>query len=200
MSREEVNAILRQFQFEDLDMASRSATHWLQEHLSTVGQLRRDRILTDAEPASSINPGNIYFFSYNPLTKNNLPFYDMFPVTFCLQLEKGGFLGLNLHYLRPYNRAVFLNFLIDYADRTEWNTADISKILIDYTAAVKKIKNKGDWVAKALKASIKKYYFKQFLSGSVRVPPKDWKIVPFLPLDRFVKATREEVYTWASGV
>lgn len=200
MSREDVNEVLRLFQFENIDIATRSATHWLQEHLADVGQLRRDALLSNADSPSVIKPGNIYLFSYNPLTKTDLPFYDMFPVTLCLERRTKGFLGLNLHYLSPYNRAVFLNFLIDFADRTDWNLIQMSKILLDYNSAVKNIKSKGEWAAKAFKASIKQYYFKQFLSGAVRVAPKDWKVVPFLPIDRFVKATREEVYRWASGL
>jgi hypothetical protein len=193
MSQEEVRAILRKFQFEDIDMASRAATHWLSDHLTQIGPINRPNILSEGESPYSIRPGNMYFFSYNPLTKSKLPFYDMFPVAIAMQKAPGGFIGLNLHYLRFYNRAVFLNFLIDSADRSNWYETDIARLLLDYTNMQRTAS-----MAKHIKGAIKRYYFRQFLSQAVMVQPKDWKVVPFLPLDRFVKATREEVFRWAS--
>lgn len=193
MSQEEVRAILRKFDFEDMNMASREATHWLSEHLSQIGPISRPNILSVGQSAYSIRPGNMYFYSYSPKTKNSMPFYDMFPLTIAMQLTPGGFIGLNLHYLRFYNRAVFLNFLIDFADRNDWFENSLAIFLLNYT----QIKNNST-MSKHLRGAIKRYYFKNFLSDTVRVEPKDWKVVPFLPIDRFVKATREEVFRWAS--
>ena len=190
MSQEEVGAILRKFNFENIDIATRTATHWLGEHLNSVGPISRTSILRDTKSASSITPGNMYFFSYNPKTKDILPFYDMFPLAIALKPTPGGFLGLNLHYLRYYHRAVFLNLLLTFADRSNWYETKTAKFLLEYTA----LKNN-----KYLHGTIKRYYFKQFISGAVRVLPKDWKVVPFLPIDRFMKASREEVFKWASS-
>jgi len=86
-----------------------------------------------------------------------------------------------------------LNFLIDFADRNDWFENSLAKFLLDYTH----IKNNAN-MAKHLRGAIKRYYFRNFLSDAVKVEPKDWKVVPFLPIDRFVKATREEVFRWAS--
>lgn len=193
MSQEEVRAILRKFQFEDIQMASRQATHWLSDHLTQIGPISRVNVLSEGVSPYSIIPGRMYFYSYDPKTKSTIPFYDMFPVTIAMQPAKGGFIGLNLHYLRPYNRAVFLNFLIDSADRINWYQTGMAKMLFDYTNIKK---NAG--MAKHLRGAIKRYYFRNFMSETVLVEPKDWKVIPFLPIDRFVNATREEVYRWAS--
>ena len=39
-----------------------------------------------------------YFFTYQAQTKQ--PYYDMFPLSYVIEYQKGGFLGCNLHYVR----------------------------------------------------------------------------------------------------
>ena len=46
-------------------------------------------------------PGRMYSFLYDPKWKNQLPYYDTFPLIFVVENEKDSFLGLNLHYLAP---------------------------------------------------------------------------------------------------
>ena len=193
MSKEELNAILRKFQFEDMEMASRAATHWLSDNLSQIGPMSRANMFAEGISPYSIRGGNMYFYSYEPKTKMEIPFYDMFPVTVAMQPVKGGFIGLNLHYLNFYNRAVFLNYLIDFADSINWHELSMSKMLFEYTN-IKKSENS----AKHLRGSIKRYYFRNFQSPALRVESKDWKVIPFLPIDRFVKLTRQEVFTFVS--
>ena len=56
--------------------------------------------------------GSMQMFFYDPKYKDTLPYYDRFPCNY-LNLAKGGFLGLNLHYLPPILRAQFLDALMD---------------------------------------------------------------------------------------
>ena len=41
--------------------------------------------------------GRLYFFLYDPKTKDELPYYDRFPLVLVLEKYDDGFLGLNLH-------------------------------------------------------------------------------------------------------
>lgn len=51
------------------------------------------------KPQSTVKPGNVYFFGYNPKHWRSMPFYDLFPLVLVLEI-KGKFIkGLNLHYL-----------------------------------------------------------------------------------------------------
>ena len=188
MSKEEVKKVLSQFRFEDIDMSSRKATYWLKDNLSLISPLRRDKMLKVVESPTSVKLGRMYFFSYNPKYKVTLPFYDQFPLVFMLERQKAGFLGLNLHYLRLSNRASFINYLIDFADSPIWYTDPKARLLLEYS----NIKSN-----KYLKSCVKSYCYSNFLTGVIEVRPADWKIVPFLPLDKFQKATREEVWKWA---
>ena len=69
------------------------------------------------EPLSSSGRriiGSMQMFFYDPKHKETLPYYDRFPpLSIILKPAKGGFLGLNLHYLPPILRAQFLDALMD---------------------------------------------------------------------------------------
>ena len=54
-------------------------------------------------------------FFYDPKTKEKLPYYDTFPLVIVTGKAKGGFYGINLHYLPPILRARFLDQLLDIA-------------------------------------------------------------------------------------
>jgi hypothetical protein len=52
--------------------------------------------------------GIMNLFGYDPKHKATLPYYDTFPLIFPLEPAKGGFIGLNFHYLKPGARVAFL--------------------------------------------------------------------------------------------
>ena len=54
-------------------------------------------------------------FFYDPKHKDTLPYYDRFPLSVIIGPAKGGFYGLNLHYLPPVLRAKMLDALMDIA-------------------------------------------------------------------------------------
>ncbi len=195
MSKEEVNAIIRRFRFENLDMATREATHWLRDALSQVGPIYRDTLLTKEIVPRQISAGNMYFFGYNPKNKTNLPFYDAFPLIVALEWKKGYVLGLNLHYLRHYNRAVFLNYLLDYTNIEDWYKAPDAFMKVTY----QKLKSSSGIMNKFMKACVKRYNYEQFVGSVKYVNSSDWKVIPFLPIDRFVGASREDVFKWAAN-
>ena len=53
----------------------------------------RDRL------TSKVLIGKMYHFFYDPKHKKTLPYYDRFPLIFPFKSVRGGFLGINLHYL-----------------------------------------------------------------------------------------------------
>lgn len=197
MSKRDVLNVMRQFRFEDIEMDSKKATYWLKDNLARIKPMNQGKILSSssAQSPNSVKPGRMYFFSYDPRFKSTMPFYDQFPIVVVLNYEKGGFLGLNLHYLRFHNRAVFLNYLLEFADSPAWFEDPRAAMLLEYYLI-----KKSPSMRKFLRACIKSYRYGHFLSGVVQVSPADWKIVPFLPLDRFQKATREEVWKWSGSL
>ena len=56
----------------------------------------------DAADTDGFAPGQLYFFTYQAQTKQ--PYYDMYPLSYIIEMRTGGFLGCNLHYLRLNQR------------------------------------------------------------------------------------------------
>ena len=88
------------------------ARSWMQDNVTTV---TTNKILSGDRQrmTDSPSPGRMYMFSYDPKTKDKLPYYDRFPLVFPFDSAPGGFMGLNLHYLSPMLRARFLDKLME---------------------------------------------------------------------------------------
>ena len=82
--------------------------------------LMRDDSLkrTEAEIVGSMN-----MFFYDPKTKDTLPYYDRFPLVVIVGQAKGGFYGLNLHYLPMNLRAMLLDALLDNLTNEKYDTS-----------------------------------------------------------------------------
>ena len=59
--------------------------------------------------------GVMNLFGYDPKLKATLPYYDTFPLIFPIDFAKGGFYGINFHYLQPGARVNFLRQLSKYS-------------------------------------------------------------------------------------
>ena len=56
----------------------------------------------DAADTGGFAAGQLYFFTYLAQTKQ--PFYDMYPLSYIIEMRSGGFLGCNLHYVKLSQR------------------------------------------------------------------------------------------------
>ena len=74
--------------------------------------------------------GGLYYFYYDPKTKADLPYYDRFPLVLVLDIQKDGFMGLNLHYLPIRQRIALLDKLMDFAVTDKNN--DIQRMHLSY--------------------------------------------------------------------
>ena len=161
---------------------SMDSMKWLKQ------KIRDMRNLTSSERRFMV--GKMYCFSYDPITKSNLPYYDRFPLILVLDIDREGFLGLNLHYLPPKMRYVFLNKLMNYA--TTNSKDEVIKLRISYEIlqAVKRLSE--------YKPSLKRYNYPQLRTKIIPIPSSEWQEVLNLPIDKFVKAKKLEV--WVDSV
>ena len=61
--------------------------------------------------------GIMNLFGYDPKHKDRLPYYDTFPLILPLEPAKGGFIGLNFHYLNTWCKScIFKKFSKDATD------------------------------------------------------------------------------------
>ena len=144
----------------------------------TAGQLFREGKL-QARPSV----GRLNLFGYNPKLRAKLPYYDIFPLVLPLEPTKGGFMGMNFHYLPPLLRFRLLERMqarasdrrFDSKTRFEVNYDDVKNI-------------------KIVKPTIKKYLYAYCQTGFLRINADDAAVAIYLPVQRFKKAPEATVY------
>ena len=163
---------------------------WFQANVKKLGQVNRTSLLKDdaLEPTARNIAGNMYMYFYDPKYKDELPYYDRFPLTIMVEPAKGGFYGLNLHYLKPTVRAAFLDELMKTAPQ---KITDKSRIRARYKllASSKKYKE--------FKPCFKHYLTEHIKSKLVRVPMSEWEVAIFLPTEQFKKKGKAAI--WADS-
>jgi hypothetical protein len=130
--------------------------------------------------------GNLYFFYYDPKGKDDLPYYDKFPLVLTLERYNDGFLGLNLHYLPLKYRVAFLGKLLDYATYTPENEIKRLRVTYDIISASKRFKE--------FRPCIKRYLSSHIRSKILAVAPNEWEVATLLPVHQFKGAKPQEVW------
>lgn len=177
----------------DLLTSVKRSRSWFdqQVNLLTKQQLTPQRVLNGntEKLETKIQPGHLYMFVYDPKMKKELPYYDRFPLVFPYAKTPDGFMGLNMHYLPYQLRIQLLDNLLVFKSNNR----------IDETTRLK-----YSW---ALINGVSRYAaaqpcIKQYLIGHVRtqfrrVDSDDWATAMLLPVERFVGASKQEV--WAES-
>jgi hypothetical protein len=148
-----------------------------------ISQLRipsdRSNVLNDA---SRISPrafiGRMYMYRYDPKYKDVLPVYDKFPLVIPVEMYSDGFLGLNLHYLDPYNRLALLDRLMDFANNDKYN--DTTKFNLSYDLLSRSRRYK------MIEPCIKRYLLSHIRSSLIYIEPNSWETAIFLPTAKMV--------------
>ncbi len=165
---------------------SREARAWLKSKVPslrpTKGELMRDR---ERFKNQSII-GRMYFYYYDPKTKDSLPYYDRFPLVIPIERYPDGFLGLNLHYIHPKQRIVLLDKLSEVANNSKFDETTKLKISYDFLRRASKIFE--------AQPCIKRYLFNHIESRFLEITADEWDIAALLPAENFVGATTSKVY------
>ena len=131
--------------------------------------------------------GSMYMFNYDPKWKDELPYYDRFPLVFPFRRIPGGFYGLNLHYLPLPLRARLMDGLYDYANNTRYDESTKIKMNYSLLQSVSKLK--------FFEPCVKHYLDEHVRSRFMYIYPSEWDIALFLPTERFVKKTKTQVWS-----
>jgi hypothetical protein len=128
----------------------------------------------------------MYFYYYDPKTKDSLPYWDKFPLVIPIETYRDGFLGLNLHYISPKQRLVLLDALSGYANNSQYD--ETTRLRLTYN----NLKNLGK--AYRAKPCVKKYLFKHVESRFLEIEANEWDIAVLLPFQNFQGASANKVY------
>ena len=160
---------------------------WFQANVKKLGNVNRTSLLKDdaLDPVTKTLWGNMYMYFYDPKWKDELPYYDRFPLTIMVEPAPGGFYGLNLHYLKPTVRAAFLDELMKTAPQ---KITDKSRIKARYKLLA------GSRKYKEFKPCFKHYLTEHVKSRIVRVPMSEWEVAIFLPTEQFKKKGKAAIW------
>ena len=130
--------------------------------------------------------GGLYYFYYDPKTKDELPYYDRFPLVMPLKRYSDGFIGLNFHYLPLRYRINFMRKLMPLAifdDNDELKRIRVTYPILDASSKYREFK-----------PCIKKYLYSNIQSSILAVEPQEWDIALYLPIQQFRKAPAKTVW------
>ena len=133
--------------------------------------------------------GSMYMYEYSAKNKDTLPYYDRMPLIFPYRKVKGGFYGLNMHYLPLPLRAKLMDALYDTANNKRYD--ETTRLRLSYEVL------EGAAKFKEFKPCIKRCLTSQVRSKFMYAYPSEWDIALFLPTERFVGASNSSV--WADS-
>lgn len=164
------------------------ARNWYRDTASEYGRVNERKLISGnpTRAVSTIKPGDMYMFMYDPKYKDTLPYYDRFPLIFPFHVQHDRFWGLNLHYLPHRQRAALMDALYDLSNNSRYDES--TKLNISYTILNRSSKLR--W----FKPCVKQYLYSQLNSKFLYVYPSEWDIALFLPLERFSKAPTARVW------
>ena len=184
----------------ELQTLSRESVKWLAQKIANVRNplaisipMTREKnrfVPKGARPTPSVNRkfriGSMYFFVYDPKGKNELDYYDRFPLVIPLESYSDGFLGLNIHYLPMRYRLYFMRKLMPLAlfnDDDEIRRIRITYPILDASNRLKEFR-----------PCIKKYLYTHIKSRILKVEGKEWDIAMYLPVQQFKKVPVNTVW------
>lgn len=167
---------------------SKEAQKWFMNNVRNLN-VTRNKVLKDPAVKIESTPkvGDMLMYVYDPKLKNELPYYDKFPLSILINVNKDGFDALNLHYLRPDIRAAFLDKLMGFGPDELKENSRLTRLKYDALKGVNKFK--------PFKACYKRYLTNHVKSQIKRIPMTDWEIAIFLPTEDFAKASMSKVFS-----
>ena len=170
---------------------ARAAGDWFKEKVRQASASARMRAVTPnqllrRQPEDDIMLGKMFFYKYDPKFAKKLPYWDMYPLVFPFERAKGGFYGINLHYLPPRERAVLMDQLNRYASNERYDKT--TRLELSYGI----LRRFGRAVH-----CVKRYLGDHVKSSTVRIDADEWEIAIFLPVERFQKESKKTV--WADS-
>ena len=148
---------------------------WYRKQVSAMTSPGARSLINQGKATLRPKYGIMNLFGYDPKHKATLPYYDVFPLIFPLEPAKGGFIGLNFHYLRPGARVAFLRSLANTTTDKKFD---------------KKTRYRINWRNNEfMRKTAKHYLFNQVRTSFLNITAEEMAIAIFLPVARFKKGS-----------
>lgn len=183
------NEILKSITYQKPNFTTiNEATKWFRGLANKLKRIKPLDIIRDKDSEIVKRPrmGDMIMFLYQAKTKDKLPYWDRFPLVILIDKYPDGYLGLNLHYLPPRQRAILLKRLMDLTNNNKLNnTTRMARATYGLL--------KGATKFKLFKPCVKRY-LNSNMGRMIRVNPEDWQSAIYLPVERFQKKGKQTVW------
>ena len=172
---------------EGLTAGTNASRTWLRQKVKDLKPTSRALMADRDRLRTNSIIGKMYFYFYDPKTKDSLPYYDRFPLVIPIDNYKDGFLGMNLHYIHPKQRIILLDKLSDTASNKNYDKNTKLRISYQFLSSA----------SRAFEATpcIKRYLYGHVQSRFLEITADEWDIAVMLPVESFVKATTSKVWS-----
>jgi len=161
----------------------RKSANWYRSNVASIAdRVTARKLMNQGKLIGRPSVGRLNMFFYDPKLKKTLPYYDTFPLVLPLEPIKGGFMGMNFHYLPPLLRFRLLQRMQRFADG---GLNEKTKIDATYDD----VKGIG-----LVKPTIKKYLYGHVRSQFLRIDFNEAALAVYLPVQQFKKAGTSRVY------
>ena len=148
---------------------------WYRKQVSAMTSPGARSLINQGKATLRPKYGIMNLFGYDPKHKEKLPYYDTFPLIFPLEPAKGGFIGLNFHYLPPLARVRFLRSLANTTNNNKFDKSTRYKI---------------NWRNNTfMRKTAKHYLFNHVRTSFLNITADEMAIAIFLPVARFKKGS-----------
>lgn len=127
-------------------------------------------------------PGAMHMFAYDPKYKEELPFYDKFPLALIFSVEGDLVRGINFHYLPYVLRARLFDKMWQIASKYHNNKQQVMRLNWKLLGNISKFPE--------VQPAVKSYLYSHVRSRIIKVPVEDWKTAIFLPTETFAKKSQ----------
>jgi len=167
---------------------TKDARDWYRDTAKKYGSVDENQLLKSDRQRLTNNPqfGSMYFFNYDAKHKDTLPYWDRFPLIFPFEKARGGFRGLNMHYLPLPLRAQLMDALYSVSSNQRYDETTKLKLNYQVLSGASKFKH--------FQPTVHHYLWSQFRSRFLYIYPSEWDIALMLPLHRFQGATASQVW------
>lgn len=141
---------------------------------------------------TTIKPGNLYMFFYDPKHKDTLEYYDKFPMVFPFATSSVGFTGLNMHYLSYKFRIVLLDSLLRFKNTKTLDETTRLRYSWDMIKGMSK--------HRLAEPCVKSYLYEHMVTSTKLISPTDWTTALMMPVESFAKASATRVWKNTGGL
>tara|TARA_Y100001963_G_scaffold160092_1_gene267743 strand:+ start:4295 stop:4879 length:585 start_codon:yes stop_codon:yes gene_type:complete len=184
-----MDPILRIYNQRDNHKPTAEYIEWVQDTVreENIGRVDPRKIIRNRKGAKQLFRGKMYTFSYMPKGRDDLPYYDRYPLMILEEDRDDSIYGWNLHYL-PYDKRDFVLFqLLGLVSNQRFDATTRFRLTYQLIRDLSKYR----W----MKNCYRRYKRSRLIGKIVLIPADQWFIASRVPFDMFMKKSKSRVWT-----